>query len=279
MSNTTDLELFNTETSPFDAIRQVDELGEHWSARDMAPFMDYQQWRQFEDVIGKGRAACHNSGHSPEGHIADARKITKNVRGQLREVADYRLTRYGAYLVAQNGDPRKDAVARAQTYFAMQTHKQELAEAAPSPEFEIPQTFAQALRLAAIQAEEIDRLQLRNQQLTVKAEAFDEWINGKGCYLVGTVAKMLKVGPKALWDFLYDEKILIKSPKSKRHREPYAGKPSETWFEVKPVDPKNANGHATKTTFVLPFGAEQIRLLLIRRGLLPSEQLALINGL
>ncbi|MFI6883428.1 phage antirepressor [Streptosporangium canum] len=143
---------------------------------------------------------------------------------------------------------------------------------------EIPQTLAQALRLAANQAEQIEELEAVNRKLTVKAAAFDDWINGKGCYLIGTVAKMLGLGPKRVWDFLYAEKILIQSPGTKRHREPYAGKPSTTWFEVKPVDPDKTNGHATNTTYLLPYGAEQLRLLLIKRGVLPSQQLALIGG-
>ncbi len=128
-------------------------------------------------------------------------------------------------------------------------------------------------------SERLLAVQVENAKLQVKAQAFDDWINGKGCYLIGTVAKMLHLGPKAVWDFLYDEKILINSPKSKRHREPYSGKPSTTWFEVKPVDPEKANGHAAKTTYLSPYGAEQLRLLLIKRGHLPPQQLALLGGI
>lgn len=121
-------------------------------------------------------------------------------------------------------------------------------------------------------------LAAENAKLRVKAAQFDDWLNGKGCYLIGTVAKMLGVKPKAMWDFLYAEKVLINRPGNKRHREPYSRPDTEDWFEIKGVPPERANGHATRTTYLTPYGAEQVRLRLIKRGLLPHEQLALIEG-
>ncbi|MFI6510046.1 BRO family protein [Streptosporangium sp. NPDC050855] len=121
--------------SPFDAIKHVGERGEYWSAREMSPKLDYEQWRQFEDAIGRAMAAAENSGANVQDHFADARKITKNSRGHRREVDDFHLTRYGAYLVAMNCDPRKAAVAEAQTYFAVKTREAEIraAERATPP--------------------------------------------------------------------------------------------------------------------------------------------------
>lgn len=148
------------------------------------------------------------------------------------------------------------------------------AEAAPEHEMTKADWIRQALEIE----EEREHLAIENAKLRVKAEAFDLWLNGKGCYLVGTVAKMLNVGPKALWDFLYAEKLIIKAPGTRRHREPYARPDTKGWFEVEPVAPDRANGHATKTTAVTPYGAEQIRLRLIKRGILPPQQLALIEG-
>lgn len=125
-----------------------------------------------------------------------------------------------------------------------------------------------------------EQLAIENAKLKIKADAFDLWINGKGVYLVGTVAKMrgINLGPKTLWDFLYAEKLLIKAPGTKRHREPYARPDTENWFDVNPVPPERTNGHATSTTCITAYGAEQIRLLLIRRGVIASEQLTLISG-
>ncbi|MFN2636817.1 MAG: phage antirepressor KilAC domain-containing protein [Gemmatimonadaceae bacterium] len=258
--------------SPFDAIKRVDERGEHWSARELMKLMAYTNWRQFHESIEKAKAAAAAVGADVPTNFEDG---LKNAGQVGRNGQDYRLTRYAAYLIAMNGDARKPEVAAAQTYFAIKTHEAETAQVA---RHEIPQTLSQALRLAANQAEQIEELEAVNRRLTVKAAAFDDWINGKGCYLIGTVAKMLGLGPKRVWDFLYDEKVLIHAPDTKRHREPYAGKPSTSWFEVKPVDPDRANGHATNTTYLLPYGAEQLRLLLIKRGVLPSQQLALIGG-
>ncbi|GGK61519.1 hypothetical protein Sme01_03260 [Sphaerisporangium melleum] len=131
----TELELFGdvAEVSPFDEIRQVDNDGEFWSARDLQPIMEYDQWRRFADSIERAMVACRNSGQRVEDHFAASGKITTNARGQKRVLDDYRLSRHGAYLTAINGDPRKEAIAKAQTYFAEQTRKQELAEQASAP--------------------------------------------------------------------------------------------------------------------------------------------------
>ena len=143
---------------------------------------------------------------------------------------------------------------------------------------DIPRTLPDALRAYAAEVEAHEETKAEAAKLRVKAEQFDDWLNGKGCYLVGTVAKMLGIKPKALWDFLYAEKILINRPGNKRHREPYSRPDIDGWFEIKAVPPERANGHATRTSYLTPYGAEQVRLRLIKRGLLPHEQLALIAG-
>ena len=149
---------------------------------------------------------------------------------------------------------------------------------AVEPQFEVPRTLPDALRAYAAEVEAHEETKAENAKLKVKADQFDEWLNGKGCYLIGTVAKMLGLRPKALWDFLYAERILINRPDTKRHREPYSRNDTEGWFELKAVPPERANGHATRTTYLTPYGAEQVRLRLIKRGILPHEQLALIGG-
>lgn len=145
-------------------------------------------------------------------------------------------------------------------------------------QIDVPRTLPDALRAYATEVEAHEATKTENAKLRVKADQFDSWLNGKGCYLIGTVGKMLGVKPKALWDFLYAEKILINSPDTKRHREPYSRPDTHGWFEVTAVPPERANGHATRTTYLTPYGAEQVRLRLIKRGLLPHEQLALISG-
>ncbi|NOT20110.1 MAG: DNA damage-inducible protein D [Sideroxydans sp.] len=111
----------------FEGARQVDEDGnEFWFARDLAPLLDYQQWRNFMLVIDKARQACEKSGRAVADHFADISKMVDIGSGAQREVADIRLSRYACYLIVQNGDPSKPVIANGQTYFAMQTRRQEL---------------------------------------------------------------------------------------------------------------------------------------------------------
>lgn len=101
---------------------------EFWFARDLQPILGYAKWENFIKVIEKAKAACANTGHAGSDHFLDVRKMVPLGSGAQREIEDIALTRYAAYLIAQNGDPSKDPIAFAQTYFAMQTRKQELIE-------------------------------------------------------------------------------------------------------------------------------------------------------
>ncbi len=101
---------------------------EYWMARDLQVLLGYTQWRNFELVIEKAKAACQNAGNNFSDHFADVSKMVDIGSGVNREIEDLALSRYACYLVAQNGDPRKDEIAFAQTYFAVQTRKQEIIE-------------------------------------------------------------------------------------------------------------------------------------------------------
>ena len=109
------------------AVQTESETGvEFWRARDLQKLLGYTQWRNFEPVIEKAITSCQNSGSDPSDHFARARKTAPLASGAEREVADWLLTRYACYLVAQNGDVRKAEIAFAQTYFAVQTRKMEV---------------------------------------------------------------------------------------------------------------------------------------------------------
>ncbi len=113
-------------TSPFDAIRHDDAQGEYWWARELGTALGYRtNYRNFTAVIERAKIACEKSGNSVANHFADARNMVSVGSGAMREVDDYRLTRYACYLIAQNADPSKEIVALAQTYFAVMTREQE----------------------------------------------------------------------------------------------------------------------------------------------------------
>lgn len=111
-----------------DCAHQSDEGIEFWLARELQELLGYSQWRRFEDVIDRAKIACANAGQDVEDHFAGVGKMVEVGSGAQRDVGDIALTRYACYLIAQNGDPRKDAIAFAMTYFAVQTRKQELIE-------------------------------------------------------------------------------------------------------------------------------------------------------
>lgn len=111
----------------FESIKHVGEDGgEYWNARELMTILGYSTWRRFEDAIKRAKESCVNSRQFPQDHFAGTGNMTKIGYGIVRKLDDYKLTRYACYLIAQNGDSSKKEIAIAQTYFAVQTRKQEI---------------------------------------------------------------------------------------------------------------------------------------------------------
>ena len=121
--------IFSSYTSSFDSIKQLDDEGnEYWYARDLQGILEYSEWRNFYKIIEKSKNACEASGHVAQSEFVDVNKLVDVGANLQRSIQDIVLSRYACYLIAMNGDPRKEVIALGQTYFVVKTHKQEQLE-------------------------------------------------------------------------------------------------------------------------------------------------------
>jgi DNA-damage-inducible protein D len=124
-------DIVSTHHLTFEGIRKVDEEGnEFWFARELAPLLDYQDWRNFVQVVEKAKLACEASGQNSADHFGEATKKVGLGSQAQRTIKDVKLSRYACYLIVQNGDPSKPVIANGQTYFAIQTRRQEISDEA-----------------------------------------------------------------------------------------------------------------------------------------------------
>ncbi|MFD0782491.1 phage antirepressor KilAC domain-containing protein [Micromonospora azadirachtae] len=165
-----EVDTYNT-ASPFDAAKRLDDSGnEFWSARDLQTMMGYTEWRNFDDAIQRAMAACRNSGYSVEENFMQVTQLGDAGNLGMQERKDYHLSRYGSYLLAMNGDPRKPEIANAQTYFAVKTREAELA---PTGGLIYPQNYAEALRAHADAVERAEREALARREAEENAIALE----------------------------------------------------------------------------------------------------------
>lgn len=117
------------EYKDFEKIKKIREDGtEYWKARELSEILQYKKWENFAKVIDRAKLACNNSGFEIRDHFPEVRKMVEIGSNTVRELLDYELSRYACYLIVQNGDPRKEVIALGQTYFAIQTRRQEVAD-------------------------------------------------------------------------------------------------------------------------------------------------------
>lgn len=127
------------QSTPFEAIRRTNPAGnEFWSSRDFAKVLGYVNYRHFQAVIEKARSACSNSGQREEDHFVGSDQLIEIGKGGQRSVQTVLMSRYACYLVIQNADPAKEIVAQGQTYFAIQTRRQELSDAEVEEQRRLP---------------------------------------------------------------------------------------------------------------------------------------------
>ena len=234
-------------TSPFDKIKTTTPDGnEFWSARDLMPLLGYSTWQKFREAIERGKITAQNQGTDTSIIFAGAGKKT-GARGRPRE--DYRLTRYAAYLVAMNGDPRKPEVAAAQSYFAIRTREAEVLQV-QEPAYQIPQSLSEALRLAADQADEI-------AELAPKAEAYDNFMDADGFYSIGAVAKMLGHSQNKLFTELRSHGVLIS--KGAMRNTPYQQYMHHFAVRAYEFSRRDGTRGTSYTTRVQPSGVDYIR--------------------
>lgn len=120
--------LETTHHQTFESLKQEDDGCEYWSARKLSKILEYYEYRNFLPVIEKSKEACENSGHRIEDHFVDIHEMVEIGSGGRRKIPDMKLSRYACYLIVQNGDSSKPVIANGQTYFAIQTRRQELAD-------------------------------------------------------------------------------------------------------------------------------------------------------
>jgi DNA-damage-inducible protein D len=283
--------------SPFDALRHTDPDGrEYWLGRELMPHLGYEKWERFYDAVIRAQAACGNSGQQVGRNfrqvtdLPGAGKLGGN--GQVAAVprVNFELSRFGAYLVAMNGDPRKPEIAAAQTYFATATR---WAETAQRTGFDLPKNFAEALELAAKQTRALEAAERTAQaerelrevvvqeaasldtKLTAtlgelgaalpKVEAYDAFLDQAGAFPLATAAQLLKMGRQQLINLLGGWKVLIIRPGHSDHLRPYTEHIHAARFVVKSADVPIVHRDGTPevitrgTTLVTPKGLDYIR--------------------
>ena len=184
--------------SPFDAIRRSREDGsEYWSARDLMPLLGYDRYENFAQSINRANAAAVNSeGESAASeHFRDARKMVPLGNGAQRDIGDRHLTRHACYLVAMNGDPRKQEIADAQSYFALRTRQAELRDAEPKTIVVSQISRRELAAMVIAEADRADVAEKRAAELAPAAASWEQLADASGDYSLREAAQILNRDP------------------------------------------------------------------------------------
>ena len=253
-------------TSPFDAIRQTRPDGsEFWSARDLCKVVEYETWRNFAAAIDRAKIACANTGNAVTSEFVGVDKVVQYGNDSSRSIEDYELSRFACYLVVMNGDPRKQTIAEAQAYFAIQTR---IAETAPARAELL--TRADLARMI-LEAEEEKAVIAAALESAAPAIAYhDRYVaNGDAATVKSWAAQFGLSEPKA-YALLLDRKVIYRTLIGERWSNRQQRKVAEyeyrayakylDWFDLRPQHnaPRHHNGQVRQTLYVRQMFALQL---------------------
>lgn len=251
----------------FDSLRYVRADGtEYWSARDLCKAVRYETWRNFAAAIDRAQISCQNSGAAAQDHFVGVGKMIDLGKGGRREVEDYELSRFAAYLTVMNGDPRKTEIAAAQAYFAVKTRE---AEVAPKHRAELL-TRADLARMVLESEEEKAVLAAALESAAPAIAYHDRYVaNGDAAVVKVWGAQFGLTGPQA-YALLVEKGLVYRSPIGERWSESEQRKVTEyeyrayakylDWFDLRPQHnaPRHHNGQVRQTLYVRQQFALQI---------------------
>lgn len=244
--------------SPFDSIMLMDDKGrERWSARDLQQLMGYTEWRKLEETVQRAIEAVAASGLDPRDHFVGAAKVITGGRWGRQQVNDYRITRYGAYMVALSADGRKPEVAAAKTYFAVQTRVAEVAESA-KPDVTSPEGILALAEQYVVAAKELVETKKELAVAKPKAGKWDELCSTEGLIEMGAAAKAFTdatggLGRTKFMDLLRSESFRFLQ--TQNPRVPYEQHVKAGRAKVKLV---KVNYQTVEQTFLTPVGMDWI---------------------
>ena len=255
--------------SPFDAGRTPCPQGgeDRWSARWLMEQMGYPTWQHFEPVVERAKTAAANQGFN----VRTLFTVNREKSGGRPKV-DYSVSRFAAYLIAMNGDPRKPEVAAAQAYFAVKTREAETANL----DHQIPRTLPDALRAYAREVEAREAAESYVRELEPKAEYVDQFVSPDDCLLFRTVANQLNVQEKMLRELLVERRWIYREFIGRRYSKKagelvdeyewraYADKKNYFRLFSQHNAPRHHNNQLRQTLYITPPGEQAIRKLVGR---------------
>lgn len=269
--------------SPFDSIKRTDAAGDYWSARELMPLLGYDKWERFADAVDRARLAISNTGMDAD---TEASRRRENLPGGTKPRENYRLSRYGAYMAAMNGDPRKPEIAAAQTYFAVRTREAEVTQAAidlSDPLAQLARAGEQITQAVTLALAERKRAQLAEQRADKADERVEAVTGGTGMTPSDWREAFLLTPEREFFEHLYARGYLIDQRRSRRtirdgrtvyrdgpdHRKPRAPK-GDVYFKVVPHG--TYGGKERVQTVVRPHMYAALRDRLVAEGLTPAAQ-------